>query len=101
MENRTSGNPDYLPPILILLLVRDLVTSEVIVLLLNGLGVIEFIGLGDGMRAALRWIRDFAFFTRDDEMTKILSFCTVEPVFQSLMKRQVSKGRTRKQASAP
>ena len=86
MEDRTSGNPDNLPPVLILLLVRDLVTSEVIILLLIGLRVIELIGLGDGMWAPVRWNGDFAFFTRDDKVAKVSPVNTIELVFLSLNK---------------
>ena len=87
MEDRASGDPDNLPPILIIVLALDLVTGEVIVLLLNGLGIIEFLGLGDGMWAPLRWNGDFTFFTRDNEVTEVLPFCAVEPVLQSLIER--------------
>lgn len=91
MEDRTSGDPDNLPPIVILLLVCDLVTSDVVVLLLNGFGVI---GFRDGMWMPVRWDRDSALSTRDDEMTKVLPFCTIEPVFQSLKKRWVNEALT-------
>jgi len=98
MEDRTSWNPDELPLIFRALQDRDVlifIMSKVVVSFLHGFGVIGFIILrGDGVwafGAGGSWDRDLAFFTRGDEMAKVSSVCTVEPVFQSLTKRRVSK----------
>lgn len=94
MEDRTSWDPDELPPIFGSLLdriARILIVGEVVVPLLHGLGFIVLVILGgDGVwafGAGCRWDRDFAFFTRGDEVTKVSSVRTVEPVFQSLIER--------------
>jgi hypothetical protein len=98
MEDRTSGNPNELPPIFGLLLdrsTRTLVTSEVVVPILYGLRFVKLLTLGDFVRrfgAGGRWNRDYALFTCDDEVTKVSSVCTVEPVFQSLIKGLVGEG---------
>jgi len=65
--------------------------GEVVVPLLHGLGVIGLAILGgDGVwacGAGISWNRDFAFFTRGDEMTEVSPVRAVEAVFQLLIKR--------------
>ena len=91
MEDRTSRDPNKLPPVVRLLLdrtTRSFVTSKVVVSIWYVLGLVElFIIRGDGAWAFRHWNRDYAFFTRDDEVTKISPICAIEPVFQLLIKR--------------
>ena len=91
MKDCTSGNPDKLPPLFGLLvdrIARGLVTGQVVVPFLYGLGFGKLIVVGgDAVYAVVRWNRDFAFFTCDDEVTEVPPVCTVETVLQSLIKR--------------
>ena len=83
MENRTRGNPNKLPPILLFLDARieHGPVTGVVVILWNRLGYGEFVDLGgDGLRDA-GWNRHIAFFTRDDEVTKVSPVRTIEAVF--------------------
>jgi hypothetical protein len=91
MEDRTSGNPDKFLSIFGLILdriVRGFVTGEVVVPFLHGHGFLKLIIVGgDEVCTLARWNRNFAFFACDDEMTKVSSVCTVELVFQSLVRK--------------
>jgi len=91
MEDRTSGNPDKFPSIFGLLLDRiahGFVAGEVVVPFLRGHGFLKLvIVVGDAECTFAGWKRDLAFFACDDEVTKISSVCTVETVFQSLVRR--------------
>lgn len=87
MEDRTSGNPDKLSPVLILI-VGGSVTCVVVVLFLDGHRVLELIGIGSyGEWMAVRWNCDHAFLACDDEVTKVSPIYTVEAVFLSLIKK--------------
>ena len=99
MEDRTSWNSGEFPSIFRALqdrVVLIFIMSKIEVSLLNGFGIVVFVILrGDGVwafRAGTVRNRDFAFFTRGDEMTKVSPVRTVEPIFQSLIKGWVSEG---------
>ena len=94
MEDRTSWNPDKFSPVVGLFLDRTtcgFVTSEVVVPILYRLGFVQLVVHGgDGFRAlgaGVHWNCDFAFFTCNNEVTKVSPICTVESVFQLLVKR--------------
>lgn len=76
MEDRTGGNPDKLPLIL-LLVVGSPVTCVVVVLFLNSHRIINLLGIG----MPTFWNRDYALFTREDEVPKVSPVYTIEPVF--------------------
>jgi hypothetical protein len=87
MENRTSWDPDKLPPILVLIWSRS-VACVVVVLFLNGHRICELFGIGgDGVGMSVRWNRDYTFFTCDDEVTKVSPVYAVESIFLPLIKR--------------
>jgi len=94
MEDCTSWNPDEFLPIFGALynrIVRSFVMGKIVVPLFHGVGVVGFVILRcDGVWAfgpVTSWNSDFAFFTRGDEVTKVSPVCTIEPVFQSLVKK--------------